>query len=945
MTAVELSAEQAAAAGSVRGPVRVVAGPGAGKTAVIAERFRRLVASGIEPRSILVMTFTERAAREMESRIRMALGDEIAPLSVGTFHGHALGWLRDDADAARLRPGFSVLTGADRWIVLRELLWSRGGATLIDGERPDDLVAPLLRLLEKLRQELIPVDRLSAWADAHSDYPDSALLLDAARLFTEYTKECNQRNQFDFDALIERAVAMLEGSPSLRAKYAARYPVVMVDEYQDTNLAQERLVELIGSGHGNVFTVGDDDQSIYRFRGASRASMERFLRVFPTADQLSLSRNWRSSRPIVAVSTSLIESNPDRIPKRLRSAHPSGPRVRIRRFACGAEEFAAIAAEIEAVRARDDVPLHQMAVLTRTHAIAREVATGLDAAGVRRQLWGGGGFFDRPEIRDVIAYLMVVRDPGDQVALGRLLRADEAGVDLAEVAPLLFAAPDPLLALAGSGARNWAEMLAGVRELSAHLGMNDLFFELMARSGYAQRAGQGGDLDRARAAASLSRFAEVVADYCDREPDQSLAAFLDRLNLVLLSGVDDEEHRPEVVAGAVQVMTIHQAKGLEFDAVFVPALVEGRLPQPVRTAIQMPVEVVESGAGTRGREDHVAEERRLAYVAFTRARRWLHLSLSDRYEGSRPWRPSRFVDEVTVGVPTAVRVEDLRPPGLAAPVDMGEGAGISLSHTITAVGSGPASPPAFPPPASAEERPYSYSRLSAYRECPRRYWYRYVARLAAPDSAEAAAGTATHLALERAGHLIMSGGECDRDGLRRLLGEAWAETGPPENPQSDRLRRQAEDRLERFRAGGGLDGVPHMVEARFTTTVDSWSLRGVIDRVDPPPGTGGIGGQAWRVVDYKTGAPQPASKLRRDFQLALYAIGARSLGLEPVALEIIYLRDGSRHTIAATDRLLRDAAAAGGEAVAGIRAGDFSPRPERRRCRGCAYRLTCLDAV
>ncbi len=277
---IRLDAEQRAAATIGQGPVRVVAGAGTGKTAVIAERFRRLVIGGASPSSILVMTFTDRAAAEMRERIEDLVG-ESAP-AVGTFHALALSWLRADGRSIGVPAAFRIITGADRWILARELMWELGDIALTGDERPDDLVAPALQMLERLKQELVPFERLHTWAEKGEDHEKAELMQACVRLFRAYEQACRKDRLLDFEDLLTLTVKMLSERPALLDTYRTRYPHVLVDEYQDLNLAQERLVELI-AGAAQPFVVGDDDQSIYRFRGASRASLERFVRAFPEA--------------------------------------------------------------------------------------------------------------------------------------------------------------------------------------------------------------------------------------------------------------------------------------------------------------------------------------------------------------------------------------------------------------------------------------------------------------------------------------------------------------------------------------------------------------------------------------------------------------------------------------------------------------------------------------
>lgn len=961
---IRLSEEQLAASQALSGAIRVVAGAGTGKTAVIAERYRRLVGSGVSPESILVMTFSERAAAQMRERICEATGLEDTP-HVGTFHALALRWLREEAGRIGLSPGFRILAGAERWIFMRELMWELGHPALVGGERPDDLVHSLLKLQERLKQELVPLNRLAAAARRVADPGSREELLGAVQLFLAHAERSRRQRLLDFDDLLLRTVAMLERHPDIRARYSARFAWLMVDEFQDTNLAQERMVELLAGPVANVCVVGDDDQSIYRFRGASRASMERFLASFPGSSTHALGRNRRSSRPVVEAARALIEHNPDRLPKPLSSGRPApAPPVELWEAPDAGSEAAAIAAEAGALN-RAGIRLSRIAVLCRTHAIAHPIVEGLERAGVAHQHRAGQGLFRRPEVRDLVAYLRLLDDPSDLHAMARLVTRPPLGLDLerfltgqgagAEGGSLRALAGDPIAA-------DWATVIGELVILKAELGVDELLFELLNRTAYLDHATvllPGPETERV--IANVSRFAELVEEYCERRRDHSLSLFVEYVRLVLLSGIDEEMPVPNATVEAVQVMSIHQAKGLEFDAVFIPALVEGRLPQPRRREqLDLPPEVLEPAV--RGREDHLAEERRLCYVAMTRARERLYLTRARRYEGTREWRPSRFLAELGPGpsqrqIPPAAGEPGPAPQGVAT-------AGMQVRAGANGV-----------------ERPLlSFSGVSSYRECPRQYWYRYRLRLPPLPVVEAQFGTVLHEALMRAGRLRADGREVALDRLRDLYLDAWEGMSLAEPRRRSTLEAIGWRLLENFHTAGGLAGRPHLVETSFTTDLDTWTLRGIIDRVDPPPpptqegggrasepsrsvpegsgasspsgsvlvgsGEGAARAGAWRIIDYKTGAPVPAGRLKRDLQLGLYALGARAaLGLDPVELEIAYLRDGRRVRVEAGDELLAEAERAGAEVAEGVRRGRFQPRPERRRCSLCSYRLVCEAAL
>ena len=944
---MRLNPEQRQAVAELEGAVRVVAGAGTGKTAVVAERFRRLVAAGAEPESILVMTFTERAAAEMRARIEAGLGTYLGVLWVGTFHSVAQAILREDGWRVGVPPSFRVLAGADRWIRMRELLWELGDAALIGVERPDDLVNPLLRLLERLKQELISATRLEDWARGCEDRELGDQMLAAVRLFRAYGRACDAERELDFDDLILRLVGLLEGRTEARERHVKRFTSVLVDEYQDSNLAQERMVELL-SGSGNVCVVGDDDQSIYRFRGASLASMERFARSFPGSITRSLGRNRRSTRNVVAGAAALIQHNPKRMPKTLTAFRRSGPRIEIVHAATGLDESLQIAVRVGEL-ADSGVALRRIALLVRTNALARPVVLALRAARIPHQLWGARGFYRRPEILDVIAYLRLLANPSDELAISRLLARPAAALDALEVLSHLAAAraagQPPLAALeAWSPTRAWVAAIRRLSGLAVRLGIDELFFELMASTRYLEVTTFESELEQRQVAANLAKFSELIDGFRDRSRDQSLGSFLAYLELVLLSEADEEIAQVEEVESAVQVMTIHQSKGLEFDAVFVPALVEGRLPQPHRgDRFRIPVQLV---GETAGREDQVAEERRLLYVAMTRARDRLQLSWADSYEGARAWRRSRFLDEVEAAGSAHFRAVEVRPlAGLPATNvlipeiqghdrDPAPAAGGLHRHGGEPIPLGPA--PRL-----------SFSGISTYRECPRQYQYRYVHQLPVAATVEAQYGTIVHAALMRLGRLRMSEAEVSSDALDRIYDAVWEELPFPDPRRLPALRALGRRQLERYRQEGGFSARPAMVEQPFTAELDGWSLRGVIDRVDPAPIPAGEQDPGrWRIIDYKTGEPIPASRLRRDLQLALYALGARAaLGLSELELEIVYLKDGSRLLVAAEDALLAEAERVGREVAGAISAGRFEAHPERRRCSLCPYRLACPAAL
>ena len=906
---MRLGADQRIAAAIGGGAIRVVAGAGTGKTAVIAERFRRLVASGVPPSSILVMTFTERAAAEMRERIEDLIG-AVAP-AVGTFHSVALRWLREDGRAVGVPAAFRILAGADRWILARELMWQLGDNVLTGDERPDDLVGPALQILERMKQELVPIARLASWASSTEDEERGQLMHACVRLFRAYEKECRERRFLDFEDLLVLTVRMLEERPTVLDKYTNRYLNVLVDEYQDLNLAQERLVELIAS-RSQPFVVGDDDQSIYRFRGASRASLERFNARFPEARTITMGRNRRSSRRIVSAAAALIGNNADRLPKQLLSA-VQGPKVEL--WACpdGVTEAAAIASRAAGL-VEGGTSLREIAVLCRTNAIARPIASALAAQGLPHVVIGGHGFNDRPEIRDVIAMLRVLRDPTDVVAIARAMTRPPSNLDPSTVLTRLRDRGDrqPLDAMtAWAPAASFTSLLKELAADARRLDVRDLFFELMNRTAYLEVIGHTLETsEAARVTANVSRLAEMIGEFCETEVDRSIDAYMQHLDLVLLSGEDEEPAPVETADEAIHVMTIHQAKGLEFEAVFVPGLVEGRLPQSGRSPrFELPQAVLEPLV--RGREDVLAEERRLLYVAMTRARSHLFLTRASHYEGGRRWRDSRFLDEVRAAGGRAVCDRTF------------ESSALPQRRRVATREPG--------------EVVLSYSAISAYRDCPRQYWYRQEQRLPVMQSAEAVHGVIQHEVLRQAGEARRAGRQVSARVLKSIHDGVWRQTPFPDLRRAGTFRRIGAAQVEAYRSRGGFDAPPEFLEHPFTAAVDGWTLRGVIDRIDRTD-------SGWRIVDYKSG--RPLTRRRRDLQVALYALGASTaLRLDPIELEVVYLATGDSVKVEKVGALVAEATSQASEVAEGVSEGRFDARPERRRCRLCPYRLACAEAL
>ncbi|BBD78775.1 ATP-dependent DNA helicase Rep [Aerosticca soli] len=622
-----LNPQQQAAVDYCEGPLLVLAGAGSGKTHVITSKIAHLIRRrGFAAGKIAAITFTNKAAREMRERVARQLGGEdAAALTVCTFHALGLKFLQVEHARAGLRRGFSVLDADDAAALIKELAPA--------GSKPDAL-AGLRQLIGRAKNAgLSPEEALAAAASPRE--------LEAATIYAAYQRRLAAFNAVDFDDLIRLPLRLLEEDDACRAAWRARLDYLLVDEYQDTNDAQYRLLKALAGAHGRFTCVGDDDQSIYAWRGANPENLAQLGRDFPQLKVIKLEQNYRCGKRILRAANALIANNPHLHAKRLWSEHPEGAPIRV--LECKdaeheAERVAAIAATlVEKHKAR----WHDIAVLYRGNFQARPLEKALRLARVPYHLTGALSFLDRAEVKDVLAYLRLLVNPSDDAAFLRVVNAPkrEIGATTLEklgqlaqsrhVTLLEAAQSDAVLRqLAPRPAAALAQFTALIDELhsaAVHEDAAALVERVLARSGYAaQLAASVADPEQRER--RLANLRELVDWFRAMQRGGARAGDL-AAQLALLGHVDRDDP-----GDAVRLMTLHAAKGLEFRFVFIVGCEDGTLPH--------------EGAIDEGRLD---EERRLMYVGITRAKEQLTLSWSARtkkYGEILANRPSRFLHEL-----------------------------------------------------------------------------------------------------------------------------------------------------------------------------------------------------------------------------------------------------------------------------------------------------------
>ncbi|MCL6636502.1 MAG: UvrD-helicase domain-containing protein [Alicyclobacillus sp.] len=624
-----LNPEQRQAVTSTAGPVLVVAGAGSGKTSVLTRRIAYLVqVEQVPVPHLLSITFTNKAAREMQGRVRQLIGRAADDLWMGTFHSVCVKILRREADRLGYTPAFTILDADDQRSTIQQVLLD----LRLDLKQWD--AAALQFTLSRWKNELWTPGQAAAAARG-----PQALV--AADVYDLYQKRLFAANAMDFDDLIGNCVRLFETCPDVLARYQDKFRYILVDEYQDTNRAQYRWLQLLAAKHRNLCAVGDGDQAIYGWRGADSGNLLAFERDFPECRVVTLETNYRSTETILAAANHLIRHNTHRREKSLRSVRGRGDLIQVCTLASGEDEAQYVAEQVQAWVAAGGT-YGDCAVLYRANAQSRAVEEAFLAAAIPYTVVGGLTFYDRREVKDALAYLRVLANPQDEIALLRILNVPRRGLGEQTAGRLLdFAHQEgiPLLAALGraheagiaekaaSAAREFYDMMQELAGWMEGLPVSELLAEVLHASGYREmyaRSGKKEDLQRLE---NLDELFSVTRSF-DRRRQGTVLEFL--AEVALLSEIDKEKGTSDQ---AVRLLTLHASKGLEFPVVFLIGMEEGVFPH----------------ARALDDERWLEEERNLCYVGITRAQRRLYLThCRERllYGQSVAREPSRFLAEI-----------------------------------------------------------------------------------------------------------------------------------------------------------------------------------------------------------------------------------------------------------------------------------------------------------
>jgi DNA helicase-2/ATP-dependent DNA helicase PcrA len=938
------------------GPLLIIAGAGTGKTTVLTRRIAHLIASKrARPEEILALTFTEKAAAEMSERVDQLIPYGYAETWIGTFHAFGDRVLREGALEAGLNPEFRVLARPEQIIFLRERIFRLPLERFRPLGDPTRHLAALLDLVSRAKDEDVSPAQYGAWAArlaeasvTPAEVDEAAAQVELAAFYETYQRLLTESGLVDFGDQIHRALSRLRDSPAALSALRARYRYVLVDEFQDTNHAQLELVRLLaGEGPGpNITVVGDDDQAIYRWRGAASANLLAFRRFYPGAREVVLNDNHRSTQVILDASARLISyNNPHRlevvagIDKRLRSARTDGPAVVHLRYDTVSAEADGVAALVGA-RLQAGYRPRDVALLVRSNRDADPFLRALNMRGIAHRFSGSRGLYAREEVRLLIAFLRTLANPADSISVFYLAASELYRLPASELLrlnhharrksrPLLevlrgLPADEELVGIGGATREAALRLLAdveGAAEDVARLRTGEVLYKFLQSSGLLARFSREASAEAELKVRNIARFFDAVRSYGETAEHDRVPAFVEHLDLLREAGDDPAVAEADFDDDAVSVLTVHKAKGLEFGVVLMVGCAQDRFPLRRRTeALELPADLL-GDPGTGG-DAHLQEERRLFYVGMTRAKDELVLTSAADYGTARPRKVSRFVVEAL----------DLPSP---SPLPRRSRALESLARHQPA----PASEPPVGRPARGTLS-LSFRQLDDYATCPLKYQYIHVWRVPLLTHHRVVFGSAVHKAVQRHFQARLEGRPFAEDEIVEAFRAAWVSEGFLSREHEEQRQRAGEEMLRRFyRADARAPLLPTAVEQDFAFYAGETKVVGRYDLVVEDAGR-------VTLLDFKTGAVDDPRKAQEraaeSVQLDLYALAfLRTRGRLPDWVELRFLETGIAGGRQPTLERAEAMEARVQEVASAVRARAFPAQPSYLACGQCPFRDIC----
>ncbi len=939
------------------GPLMIIAGAGTGKTQVITQRIAWLVEKKLaRPSEIVALTFTEKAANEMSERLEKLIGHHAIAVTCSTFHGFCQQLISQYGLEIGVTPGAPLLSEVQLWLLMHREFDRFTLDYFKPRGNPTKFLRALIKHILRAKDENISVVAYREFAEnfvlnaGEIDGPqseDARRFTELAEAYATYQKIMEERGVMDFGDLLLHANTLVRERASVRARLQGRIKYIVVDEFQDTNMAQYDLVRaLLGSAH-NITVVGDDDQAIYKFRGASVDNIFQFRTHFRDRTEVFLTENYRSRQEILDAAYRLIQNNnPDRLEalepgaKQLHAATGVGSVVEAEQFSSGREEVAWVAEKIVSAIA-SGTPAHEIAVLARASSHLEDIAAALRRARVPYLIAQTDGLLKTRVVIDMLAMLRAALERHNSNAWYHLAVSRISGVAPAALVDCIAHARHKNVPLArvvlGDFPPELSEDVRGaflalttkIKLEPEFLRANKasvLLYQLLEQSGYfgvLVRAIEAGDGAAAADMPLINQFLEFVAEWETHHGSATPYDFLADCDRLLELGEEGGQSGDNGAAahGAVQLLTIHASKGLEFCEVFVVSAIEGRFPGTQRAnGIELPADLVHEKISSE--DHHTQEERRLAYVAFTRAKERLHISCAKKYsssENARVRKPSRFIFETGHELHENISETD-------------DGVLVAPSYVL----------PVVPPQNTNEE--FSFTQLKSFQNCPYQYWFAHVLKLPVRAKWTMNFGKSIHAALEHWYELLREQTAVEQnipppEKLIEILHRDWISDGYPSQHMHDEKKCEAETMLRAYyRQNETHWHIPAYIEQRFRIAIGGEIIKGSIDRIDL------LSDGSVELIDYKTGAPKSSEDLKFEDkeQLLIYELAAeRQLGLKASLLSYHYVQENTKASFVSKPKDLEKIENFVTETAAEIRTGHFPAKPSSFTCKNCDFKDIC----
>lgn len=944
------------------GPLLIIAGAGTGKTTVVTRRIAYLIAEKrARPEEILALTFTDKAAAEMEERVDQLVPYGYADVPISTFHAFGDRVLRENALEVGLTPELRILTRAEQVIFFRDHLFGFPLKYYRPLSDPTKFVDAILGLFSRCKDEDITPEEYLKFATelqarAEAEPEDTELRdratqqMELALTYRRYQELMAAAGNVDFGDQIIYALRLFRLRPYILSAYQKRFRYILVDEFQDTNYAQFELVKLLAAKHQNIAVVADDDQSIYKFRGAAISNVLGFKEHYPGARGVVLTENHRSPQAILDAAYRLIRFNdPDRlevkhgIDKRLLSAKGEGTapwHIHFDTATSEADGVAQLIAEgVEAGRRYGD-----FAILVRSNNDADPFLRSLNMRGIPWTFSGNQGLYARPEIRLLIAFLRCLARIDDSVSLHYLASstlyrmpmvdltrcatyADRKNRPLFDVFRAIEETPELVEHLSVEGKAAIAKLqedLLRYMERAREIPTGELLYEMLSECGWIARMAKTGSVEEEAEVQNIRKFFDKIRAVGQVLRHDRVPQFVSYLDSLIDAGDDPAVAEAEMDTDAVHVMTVHKAKGLEFPVVFLVGLVSNRFPWPRRRdPIELPTELIKDVLPTG--DFHLQEERRLFYVGMTRAREALYLTSARDYGGSRERKVSQFLLEAldlpkTPAAPRKASALEAIQQNAPPPERDQEGLG---------------------PIPDDEPLTISHQQVDDYQTCPLKYKYVHILRVPIIRHHSVAYGSALHKAVEHYLRRRAAGLFTPEEDLLKAFDEAWQNEGFVTWEHEEQRKEAGRQALRRFyHEEEALGTKPTYVEKEFAFTLGKDRVRGRFDRVDLVEDGGAV------IIDYKSSdlrTQKDADKRAKEsLQLSIYTLAHEQMhGRLPDRVELHFLETGLVGRATRTRQNLEEAVLRIQEAARGIRSRDYTATPDYMACRYCAYNQIC----